>query len=241
VEVILSDMGETPELRELFLSSATALNNLDLGPLAGHGALASLTACVEKAIELGPLASTPLTSLSMRVGGASVIDFVPLRGHRTLKSVALDFCGTQAKLDLSFARDLPALESLSIAGGDWTELDLRPLEGISLRSLTLHKMFIAGVDLELIAQPALEHLMLQDLEIRVGYLDLGPLAKCTKLRFLSLHGNEVGTIEVSALARLADLGRFDPPNFKNMLVSAHVTPIVSPGLRRWEASIGVEQ
>lgn len=240
VHVDLSAIGETPALEELSLSSSSVLDALDLTPLAHHPALGSLTATVAKPPDLAPLASTRMTRLSIDLDGREVLDFRPLHGHATLAHLALGFLGTQSELDLSFVRELPALESLSIDGGDWKTLDLSPLEGLPLTSFTLARQYVAEVDLSILAQPALEHLMLQDLEIHQGYLSLLPLAKCTKLRFLSLAGAEVGTLEVTALSKLKDLARFDPPNFKSMMMDPSGTPILSKGLARWEASIGIE-
>ncbi|CAN5609066.1 hypothetical protein BH11MYX1_BH11MYX1_56110 [soil metagenome] len=44
--------------------------------------------------------------------------------------------------------------------------------------------------------------MLQNLEISLAWLDLHELARCPKLRFLSLVGAELGTLDVSTLAKL---------------------------------------
>ena len=241
IAVDLSELGETPSLTEISLNYETTLGTLDLRPLAGHPALASLSAQVARTIDLAPLAECrALRQLSLSIGGSEVLDFAPLRGHAALASVAIDYTGTQAALDLAFVRDLPALTSLSIGGGEWRTLDLSPLAGRALESLTLNEQYISSVDLSIVAQPALEHLMLQGLEIRDGYLDLLPLARCTKLRFLSLLGNEVGTLEVSGLTKLQHLQRFDPPNFKSMMMSSRFEPIVAPGLLAWKDSIGVD-
>ena len=241
VAVDLSQLGDTPSLAEISLNYETTLDALDLGPLAGHPALSSLSANVARAIDLAPLAECrALTRLALSIGGDDVLDFAPLRGHATLASVAVDYTGMQRALDLAFVRDLPALTSLSIAGGEWRTLDLSPLAGRALESLTLHRQYISSVDLSIVAQPALEFLMLQELEIEEGYLDLLPLARCPKLRFLSLLGNEVGTLEVSGLAKLQHLKRFDPPNFKSMMMSSRFEPIAAPGLLAWKASIGVD-
>jgi hypothetical protein len=82
--------------------------------------------------------------------------------------------------------------------------------------------------------------MLQDLEIATGYLDLMPLSVCKDLQFLSLLSAEVGTLEVSGIAKLERLTRFDAPNFKSMMMSPTFEPITSPGLLRWKDNIGVE-
>ncbi|MBA3394583.1 MAG: hypothetical protein H0T89_18195 [Deltaproteobacteria bacterium] len=240
VQIDLSGLGEVPALEDLYLSStlSSVLDALDVGPLAGR-TFASLTAAVAGPIDLAPLSACRLRSLSLDIGGSTALDLTPLREHPTLDHVHLAF-HDQPALDLSFATSMPALRSLSISGGEWRTLELAPLRGLPLTSLTLARQYISSVPLEVIAQPALEHLMLQELEINEGYLDLMPLHVCTKLQFLSLHQNEVGTLEVSALAGLATLRRFDPPNFKSMMMSAHAEPIVSPGLSRWRDNIGVE-
>ncbi len=137
-------------------------------------------------------------------------------------------------------RALPALNSVAIAGGAWRELDLEPLRGLSLRSLTLIRQHVTTVDLRAIAQPALTHLMLQNLEIRADYMNLSPLSVCKDLQFLSLLGAEIGTLEVSGIAKLPRLGRFDAPNFKSMMMAPSFAPILSPGLLRWKDNIGVE-
>jgi hypothetical protein len=241
VAIDLSQIGETPSLAEMSFNYATELEALDLSPLASHAALSSLSARVARTIDLSPLAGCrALTRLALSIGGGDVLDFAPLHGHPTLASLALDYTGMQPALDLAFTRELPALESLSIAGGEWRTLDLSPLAGRALKSLTLHRQYISKVDLSIVAQPALEHLMLQELEIAEGYLDLLPLARCTRLRFLSLMGNEVGTLEVSGLAKLEHLSRFDPPNVKAMMMSEQFAPIVAPGLLVWKTNIGVE-
>lgn len=182
VHVDLSELGETPALTELSLSYDTSLETLELGPLAGHPALESFRATVACPIDLAPLASCPkLQSLAFGIHGEELFDFTPLRGHATLARLALTYYGTQAHLDLSFVRDLPALKSLELAGGAWRTLDLAPLEGLALESLTLVDQHIASVDLSLIAQPALTHLMLQNLEIDEPYGHLGALKQCTEL------------------------------------------------------------
>lgn len=240
VAIDLSAIGDTPALTELFLSTDSALDAPDLSALTNHRALESFTAHVKAGIDLRPLATCPLRSLSLDGDGAESFDLSAFAGHSTLSTVSLSFSGTQSVLDLSFARTLPALDSLSIDGGNWKTLDLEPLRGLPLRSFTLVRQYVSEVDLHVLAQPALEHLMLQDLEIREGYFDLLPLSRCTGLRFLSLLGNEVGTLEVSGLAKLAKLQRFDAPNFKQMVMSAMMEPIVAPGLAKWRAYIGVE-
>jgi hypothetical protein len=240
VAIDLSGIGDTPALTELFLSTETALAGLDLSALANHPALESFRAHVKSGIDLRPLASCPLRSLSIDSDGSEPFDLSPFAGHRTLANVSLSFSGTQSHLDLSFVRTLPALESLSIDGGNWKTLDLEPLRGLPLRSFTLIRQYVSSVDLSILAQPALEHLMLQDLEIREGYFDLLPLSRCTELRFLSLLGNEVGTLEVSGLAKLGKLQRFDPPNFKQMMMSATMEPITSPGLAKWRGNLGID-
>ena len=169
-----------------------------------------------------------------------VLDFTPLYGHPTLSNVSIECAGDQPSFDLVFARGLPALTHLSLSGGEWRSLDLEPLRGLPLRGLTLIHQYIANVDLTAIAQPALEHLMLQELEIREGYMDLFPLACCKQLRFLSLLHAEVGTIDVSGIAKLTRLTRFDAPNFKSMMMAASFQPIEAPGLKRWQANIGVD-
>lgn len=241
VEVDLSEIGETPALAEMSLSYTTALEGLDLGPLARHPALRSIDATIAGPIDLAPLAGcAELRTLSLTVHGDELLDLAPLRGHATLERLALTYDGNQPHLDLSFVRDFPSLAHLSISGGEWRTLDLAPLEGLPLASLTLTRQYISSVDLGQIAQPALTHLMLQDLEINEAYLDLTALRSCKELQFLSLHGNEVGTLEVSGLAKLEHLTRFDPPNFKSMMMGADVEPIVAPGLLAWRDSIGVD-
>ncbi|HEX4515014.1 MAG TPA: hypothetical protein VH054_15820, partial [Polyangiaceae bacterium] len=154
--------------------------------------------------------------------------------------VWIDCRGEQPAIDLAFLRTLPALNSVGIAGGAWRVLDLEPLRGLPLRSVTLVRQHLAAVDLSAIAQPALTHLMLQDLEIRADYMDLSPLVVCKDLQFLSLLSAEVGTLDVSGIAKLARLARFDAPNFKSMTMAPSFAPIVSPGLLRWKDNIGVE-
>lgn len=237
VRVDLSQLGATPVLADLTLSGDRDLEGLDLAPLMGHPAIASLTARVATVVDLTPLAVTPLRSLTLDVGGAATLDFAPLRGHPSLERLALTYRGSQAAIDLSFARDLPALRSFHLAGGDWRTLDLAPLRGLPLTSVTLTHQYITEVDLEILAQPALEHLMLQHLEIAVGYWDLSPLARCPSLAHVSLLGAEVGTLELTALAQLEKLRRFDPPNVKNMVVQEG-TKLVAPGLAAWRANIG---
>jgi len=228
-------------LSEISLNYQTTLERFDPKPLANHPALTSLSAHVADVFDLAPLAScAALNRLSLTIGGSSVLDFGPFRGHAALASVSVDYAGSQPALDLSFVRDLPALVDLSISGGDWKTLDLEPLRGLALRSVTLTRQYTSKVDIALLAQPALEHLMLQDLEIKEGYLDLMPLARCTKLRFFSLIGADIGTLEVSGLAKLQQLHRFDPPNVKNMLMMASAGPITAPGLKAWSKNIGVE-
>jgi hypothetical protein len=241
VAVDLSAIGDTPTLAEMSLNYKTVLERFDATPLAGHPALSSLSLDVAEAFDLAPLASCPkLSRLAMNIGGSRVPDMAPFQGHATLASVSIDCRGSQPSIDLSFVRDLPALEDISISGGDWKTLDLEPLRGLALRSVGLHRQYTAQVDLALLAQPALEHLYLQDLEIKEGYLDLFPLAKCTKLRQLSLLGAEIGTLEVSGLAKLQNLHRFDPPNVKQMMMMASAQPITAPGLKAWSANIGVD-
>ena len=237
VFVDLSEIGDMPALVDTRLSYETSLEQLDLTALTSAQ---TITARVAKPIDLAPLARcSGLTSVTFRIDDG-VLDFTPLHGHPTLARVAIDCTGNQAAFDLAFARELPTLTSLSLAGGEWRSLDLEPLRGLPLQSLTLHRQYIATVDFTTIAQPALEHLMLQELEIREPYLDLSPLAVCTQLRFLSLLGAEVGTLEVSGLAKLARLTRFDPPNVKSMMMAPQFEPIVAPGLARWRNNIGVE-
>lgn len=158
VYVNLAALGDTPALSELFLSTSSVIDALDLSPLAKHPALTSLTATIARAPDLTPLASTKLTSLSITLDGKGTLDFRPLHGHPTLEDLELGFVGTQKKLDLSFLRELPALTTLTIDGGDWKTLDLSPLEGLPLRSFTLVRQYIKKVDLALLAQPALEEL-----------------------------------------------------------------------------------
>jgi hypothetical protein len=237
VGIDLRDLGATPALGDLFLSTTTALVDLDVTALTGHPSLASLTARVADVFALAPLATTPIRSLTLTVEGAHTPDFSPLAGHKTLSDVSLTCAGTQAALDLSFVRTLPKLQSLDISGGDWKTLDLEPLRELPLRSLTLSQQYIAEVDLKVIAQPALEHLMLQDLEIRKDYWDLFPLRHCPNLQFLSLLGGELGTLELTGIAGLARLRRFDPPNVKSMLVDEG-TELLAPGLAPWRGNIG---
>ncbi len=237
VRVDLSQLGATPALADLTLSGDRDLEGLDLSPLAGHPALVSLTARTATVVDLAPLAETPLQSLTLDVGGAEALDFGPLRGHPSLARLAITHRGTLTAIDLSFVRDLPALRSFHLAGGDWRTLDLSPLRGLPLTSVTLTHQYITAVDLELLAQPALEHLLLQHLEIAVGYWDLSPLARCPSLAHLSLLGAEVGTLELTALAGLEKLRRFDPPNVKNMMVQEG-TKLVAPGLAVFRANIG---
>lgn len=238
--VDLADLGEVPLLGELSLSGDTVLEALDLAPLAGATALTSLRATVAHPPDLAPLAELPLTSLAIDLDGSDTLDLRPLYGHPTLSTLSLGFLGTQASLSLGFARELPKLTSLSIDGGNWKELDLTPLKGLPLRSFTLVRQYVSAVDLTLIAQPSLEHLMLQELDVREGYWSLAPLRVCKDLVFLSLLGAEVGTLEVGALAKLEKLRRFDPPNVKSMMMSPEEGPIVAPGLLRWQGQIGVE-
>jgi hypothetical protein len=241
VAVDFTNLGNTPALTEIGLNYQSTLESLDLAPFANHPALTSFRATVADVVDLTPLATCrALTSLSLTIGGSRVLDFTPLHGHPTLADVAVSYSGSQTALPLDFARELPALTSIHIAGGDWTTLDLEPVRGLPLRSVTLIKQYITKVDLAVLAQPALEHLMLQELEINEGYLDLLPLAACKQLRFLSLLGAEVGTLEVSGLAKLEHLTRFDPPNYKSMMMSASMEPITSPGLQKWRDSIGVD-
>lgn len=241
VWVDLSALGETPALTEISLSYRTALEGLDLGPLARHPSLQSFSATVAGPIDLAPLAScAALRWLRLTVHGDELLDLAPLRGHAALESLALAYEGSQAQLDLSFVRDLPALTSLDIEGGEWRTLDLAPLEGLPLTYLALTRQYISSVDLYRIVQPALRSLMLQDLEIREDYLDLSPLRRCKELQFLSLHGNEVGTLDVGGLAKLEHLQRFDPPNVKSMMMSSDDEPIVAPGLLAWRDEIGID-
>jgi hypothetical protein len=240
VRVDLSQLGATPALTELFLSTESSLEALDLAPLAGHPALESITAHVATPCDLAPLASCRrLRSVSLTIDDG-IVDFTPLHGHPALEHVGVTCAGDQPSFDLGFARALPALSNLSLAGGEWRRLDLEPLRGLPLQHVYLTKQYISKIDLALFAQPALESLMLQDLEINEGYLDTFPLARCTRLRFLSLMGAEVGTFEVTGLAKLANLQRFDPPNAKTMVMMAKAQPIASPGLLRWRDHIGVD-
>lgn len=235
--VDLSGLGPTPALTEMTLSGDRLLEALDLSPLESHAALGWLTARVASAIDLAPLATTPLQSLTLHVGGAQTLDFTPLAGHPGLAHVALTYCGTQASLDLSFVRTLPALRTLHVAGGDWRELDLSPLRGLALTSVTLTHQYLTDVDLDVIAQPALEHLLLQELEIAKAYWDLAPLGRCPRLTHLSLLGAEIGTLELTAIAGLTSLRRFDAPNVKAMMVQEGKA-ILAPGLAAWRANIG---
>jgi hypothetical protein len=237
IAIDLTNIGDTPALKDFFLSTSSVLESLDLSALEGHRGIESLTAAVKAPFDLTPLASTTIESLSIDLAGSKTLDFKPLYKHKTLASVSLGFLGTQKKLDLSFVRELPKLTSLSIDGGDWKTLDLSPLKGIKLESFTLIRQYVSEVDLKLIAQPALEQLMLQELEIKEGYWALSPLAVCKDLQFLSLLGAEVGTLDVTALAKLPKLRRFDAPNFKQMMSAV---PVSSPGLLAWKDSIGVE-
>lgn len=231
VQVDLTALGDTPALTEMSLSYETALETIDLAPLAGHPALSSLSFTVKKRVDLAPLARTPLASLAFDC--AEAVDLSVLRGHPTLATLAVGIIGDGVtSLDLGVVRDLPKLRSLSVSGGDWRELDLAPLRGLSLESLSLYKQYIEKVDLGIVAQPALESLMLQELELREGYLDLHELAASPKLRFLSLLGAEVGTLDVSTLARLPALDRFDLPNYKEM--TRMPGPIASPAIARLE-------
>jgi len=239
VHVDLAALGDTPALIDLFLSTSSVIDALDLAPLAKHPALASLTATIARAPDLTPLASTKLTSLSLTLDGKGTLDFRPLHGHPTLENVALGFIGTQKKLDLSFLRELPALTTLTIDGGDWKTLDLSPLEGLPLRSVTLVHQYIKKVDLALLAQPALEELTLADLEIRERFFSLFPLARCTKLRSLSLEGAEIGMLDVSALANKKTLRVFTSSN-GSLTMMPSAAPILAPGLKRWAAHIGIE-
>jgi hypothetical protein len=237
--VDLSAIGDVPAVVDVRLSSETSLETVDLAPLAGQR-FQSLTAHVARPIDLTPLAKCrglEYVTFSIDEG---VIDFSPLAGHATLKRVSIDCCGEQPALDLSFVRTLPALTDLAVAGGEWRTLDLEPLRGLPLRSLSLTRQYVSSIDLSAFAQPALTHLMLQDLEIRAGYLDLMPLSVCKDLQFLSLLSAEIGTIDVSGIAKLPRLARFDAPNFKSMMMSPTFAPIAAPGLARWKDNIGVE-
>ena len=241
VAIDLSKIGDTPALEEMSFNYKTTLESLDLTPLAGHPALTSLSANVATTIDLSPLATcSKLSGLSLSIGGDEVVDFTPLHGHPTLARLGLDYTGMQPALDLAFTAELPALESLGIAGGEWRTLDLSPLKGRPLRSLTLHRQYISKVDLDTIAQPELEHLMLQELEINEPYFSLLELRRCPKLKFVSLLGNEVRTLDVSGLAQLAELRRFDPPNVKEMMIAASFAPITAPGLLAWKDNIGID-
>jgi hypothetical protein len=241
VAVDLSKLGDTPALEEISLNYRTTLETLDLAPLAGHPGLTSFSARVATVVDLTPFATCrKLNSLALSIGGDEVLDFAPLHGHRTLASVSIDYAGMQPALDLSFTKKLPALESLSISGGEWRTLDLRPLKGRALRSLALYRQYISKVDLDVIAQPALEHLMLQELEINEPYFSLLELRRCPKLKFVSLLGNEIRSLDVSGLAKLKELRRFDPPNCKEMMMMPQFTPITAPGLLVWQDSIGVD-
>jgi len=240
VHVDLTQLGDVPALSDLFLSTTTTLELLDLAAVAGQPAIESVTAHVARPFDLGPLARCPaLRSVSFTIDDG-VLDFTPLHGHPTLAGVSLDYAGMQPALDLGFTRALPALIDLQIAGGEWRSLDLEPLRGLPLRALTLIRQYLSKVDLELVAQPALEHLMLQDLELNESYLDLIALSRCVKLRFLSLLRAEVGTLDVGGLAKLAKLTRFDPPNFKSMTMAAALQPVVAPGLAAWSRNIGLD-
>ena len=239
VSVNLAALGDTPARSELYLSTSSVIDALDLSPLAKHPALTSLTATIARAPDLTPLASTKLTSLSITLDGKGTLDFRPLHGHPTLEDLELGFVGTQKKLDLSFLRELRALTTLTIDGGDWKTLDLSPLEGLPLRSFTLVRQYIKKVDLALLAQPALEELTLAELDLRERFFSLFPLARCTKLRSLSLEGAEIGMLDVSALAKKKTLREFTPPN-GSLTMMPSAAPILAPGLKRWAAQIGIE-
>jgi hypothetical protein len=78
VAVDLSEIGETPHLTEISLNYETTLGALDLRPLAGHPALASLSARVERTIDLSPLAECrALQRLSLSIGGSEVLGSWP--------------------------------------------------------------------------------------------------------------------------------------------------------------------
>jgi hypothetical protein len=87
--VDLSALGATPALTEMTLNGDPELEGLDLSPLAGHPALGCLTASSTGIVDLGPLATTKLQSLTLDIGGSATLDMTPLEGHPTLSSVAL--------------------------------------------------------------------------------------------------------------------------------------------------------
>ncbi len=236
----LSALGVAPALIEVTVHGSPPMA-VDLAPLAGQPALNSLTLPVAPSVDLAPLLACPsLEHLTLQVGGDGRLALDALAAHPALHTLGLTF-KDQPTLDLSFARELPALRSLSIEGGEWQELDLSPLAGCRLQSITISSQYITEVDLSHVAGPDLEVLFLQDLECasldlaplrtcerlnhlsiqsfpKLGqgapdrrWLDLSPLASCRSLSWFSLAGNELDYLDLSPLAKLPNLTHFTRP------------------------------
>jgi hypothetical protein len=155
------------------------LVRVDLSPLASYTNLRAVLVASARleALDLGPLAKLPLTTLAVGGERLATCDLKPLESMRNLRTLNLGGSDFFADLDLRPLAGLSSLDTLRVSVKVLGALDLAPLAALpNLRDLYLGAPAddSSSPDLRgLIGCPVLDRLMIAG--ERLGPLDLAPV------------------------------------------------------------------
>lgn len=223
----LAGLSDAPSCTYLELSTEP-IPELDLAPLRGHPGLEQVSLALAGRPELAPLAACPaLRTLSLRFSGAAPVALDGLAASR-LESLSLWFDGA-ASVDLAPLAGL-RLKHVTL-GGTLAALDLEPLSGQPLASVTVQCGPLTEIALHPVCGPDLEYLCVSHTAIEE--LVLLALARCPRLHTLRLYPGEMRWVDVSGIARLEALTQLELPNHKSLFLEVPRDEIVCPGLLRY--------